>query len=62
LATGATGTPSSPDNIPTLNPDVDDPDGEGINSIVAGVQTAVSAVRTEANSKASLALVIALGG
>lgn len=43
MATDATGTPTSPDNIPTYNVDVDAPSGLGFNAAMAAVQTALSA-------------------
>jgi len=42
LAIDATGTPTSPDNIPTYNTSVDNPSGKGLNNIVAAIQTALS--------------------
>lgn len=43
MATDATGTPSSPDGIPTYNTAVDSPSGKGFNAMVAAVQAALSA-------------------
>jgi len=43
LATDATGTPTSPDNIPTFNVDVDAPSGLGSNAQMAAIQAALSA-------------------
>lgn len=42
MATDATGTPTSPDNIPTFNVDVDAPSGLGFNAAMAAIQTALS--------------------
>lgn len=41
MATDATGTPTSPDGIPTYNTSVDAPSGLGANAIVAAIQTAL---------------------
>lgn len=43
MATDATGTPTSPDNIPTYNTAVDNPSGKGSNAQMAAIQTALSA-------------------
>lgn len=43
MATDATGTPTSPDNIPTYNTSVDAPSGLGFNAAMAAIQTALSA-------------------
>jgi hypothetical protein len=43
LATDATGTPTSPDNIPTFNVDADAPSGLGSNAQMAAIQAALSA-------------------
>jgi hypothetical protein len=43
LAVDATGTPTSPDSIPTYNTAADAPSGKGLNNIVAALQTALSA-------------------
>lgn len=43
MAVDATGTPTSPDNIPTYNTAADAPSGKGLNNIVAAIQTALSA-------------------
>ena len=43
MATDATGTPTSPDNIPTFNTAVDAPSGLGFNAAMAAIQTALSA-------------------
>lgn len=43
MATDATGTPTSPDNIPTLNVDADAPSGLGFNAAMAAIQAALSA-------------------
>lgn len=42
MATDATGTPTSPDNIPTFNTAVDAPSGLGSNAQMAAIQTALS--------------------
>lgn len=43
MATDATGTPTSPDSIPTYNTSVDAPSGLGFNAAMAAIQTALSA-------------------
>lgn len=43
MATDATGTPTSPDNIPTYNTAVDAPSGKGFNAAMAAIQTALNA-------------------
>lgn len=43
MATDATGTPTSPDSIPTYNTAVDKPSGNGFNAAMAAIQTALSA-------------------
>jgi hypothetical protein len=43
MATDATGTPTSPDNIPTYNVSADAPSGLGFNAAMAAIQTALSA-------------------
>lgn len=43
MATDATGTPTSPDSIPTYNTAVDSPSGDGFNATMAVIQTALSA-------------------
>lgn len=42
MATDATGTPTSPDSIPTYNTSVDAPSGLGFNAAMAAIQTALS--------------------
>lgn len=42
MATDATGTPTSPDNIPTYNTAVDAPSGKGFNAAMAAIQAALS--------------------
>jgi hypothetical protein len=42
MATDATGTPTSPDNIPTYNTAVDAPSGLGFNAAMAAIQTALN--------------------
>lgn len=42
MATDATGTPTSPDNIPTYNTAGDPPSGKGFNAAMAAIQTALS--------------------
>lgn len=42
MATDATGTPTSPDNIPTYNTAVDAPSGKGFNAAMASIQTALN--------------------
>lgn len=42
MATDATGTPTSPDNIPTFNTAVDAPSGLGSNAQMAAIQTALN--------------------
>lgn len=42
MAVDATGTPTSPDSIPTYNTAADNPSGKGLNNIVAAIQTALS--------------------
>lgn len=43
MAVDATGTPTSPDSIPTYNTAADNPSGKGLNNIVAAVQTGLTA-------------------
>jgi hypothetical protein len=43
MATDATGTPTSPDSIPTYNTSVDAPSGLGFNAAMTAIQTALSA-------------------
>jgi hypothetical protein len=43
LATDATGTPTSPDNIPKYNTAVDAPSGKGFNAAMDALQTALTA-------------------
>lgn len=45
MPTDATGTPSSPDLIPTYNTGLDAPSGKGLNSIVASLQTILNQIR-----------------
>ena len=42
MATDATGTPTSPDNIPTYNTAVDAPSGKGFNAAMVSIQTALN--------------------
>jgi hypothetical protein len=42
MAVDATGTPTSPDSIPTYNTAVDAPSGKGFNAAMAAIQTALS--------------------
>ena len=46
MATDATGTPTSPDNIPKYNPSVDAPSGLGFNAAMDAIQTAITSVRS----------------
>lgn len=43
MATDATGTPTSPDNIPTFLTSADAPSGKGFNAAMTAIQTALSA-------------------
>jgi hypothetical protein len=51
MAVDATGTPTSPDNIPTYNTAVDAPSGKGFNAAMALIQTALS---TRVNAPAGI--------
>ena len=42
MAVDATGTPTSPDSLPTYNTAVDAPSGKGLNNIVAAIQAALT--------------------
>lgn len=45
MAIDATGTPSSPDNIPTYNTGGDAPSGKGLNNIVAQIQALLTQLK-----------------
>lgn len=45
MAQDATGTPTSPDNIPTFNVGVDAPTGNGANAMMAQIQSIISGLR-----------------
>lgn len=53
MATDATGTPTSPDSIPTYNTAVDAPSGDGFNAAMAAIQTALSARTSKPSGIAS---------
>lgn len=46
MATDATGTPTSPDSIPTYNTSTDAPSGLGFNAAIAAIQAALTQIRT----------------
>ena len=52
MAQDATGTPTSPDNIPTFNTSVDAPSGNGSNAQMAAIQAALN---TRLNTPAGIA-------
>lgn len=56
MALDATGTPTSPDNIPKFNTAVDPPSGKGSNAQMDAIQVALSAIRAAGvTSPASIA-------
>lgn len=61
MATDATGTPTSPDGIPTYNTSVDAPSGNGFNAAMAFIQTIITELKAGTLPSGKLAIAALTG-
>lgn len=61
MPTDATGTPTSPDSIPTYNTSVDSPSGTGFNGAMAAIQTIITQLKAGTLSSGKIAIAALFG-